>query len=278
MKLFFILFYIFISGATFGLDCPEESYEVKVSLPSLGKNLAFCQKNHNGQVVKHGPEEARDLSDKLIETKYYDLGKEVASPPKLPSISSKHQEFLSAVTQDKKIASDKFMEILQGLLPFFTKSLPGNFAVRGCKDYSMQWGQYFILNKNLDLTYNFIEKCDVKGKVMTIGVPKDLGIKFDLDLRNSEPFNHVTMHVLCKASPVAPAPHMKVHCETRDAKLSATGKGESLCAASYEAIINPLVKGFVINNIGGTIEFSKIFGANENYKADFKLPGVNGSL
>ena len=60
------------------------------------KTLTFCQINHQGQLVKHGPEESTDGTGKVIEQKNYRYGVETKAQfnsTGLPAISEKHKDF-----------------------------------------------------------------------------------------------------------------------------------------------------------------------------------------
>jgi len=249
------------------LVCNDGSYEVKVSLTDLGKNLDFCQIKHQGKLVKHGPEEVTDLDGKGLEKNFYRYGEKSSVPYNsvgLPGISQEHADFLAKnqAIDKKKVAAESVTILFKALLPFFSKTLnTSKFQVNGCSDYKKQWMQILVFKSAQNLSYQFNQKCHIAGQV---SYSKEKDINVNLDLQKLDPFLHVNMSVKCSTS-IKELPLVAVSCATLNGELIAQDKSRSLFKANYDVVINPQNKRFLEKNIGGKISFHKLFNKDESY-------------
>ncbi len=233
------------------------------------KTLTFCQINHQGQLVKHGPEESTDGTGKVIEQKNYRYGVETKAQfnsTGLPAISEKHKDF--ADNDHRTVASEAVKMLFKALLPFFGKGSNGNFIVSGCPDYHGKWLQILVFKTPQNLPYQFASECHIQG---TVSYSKTTDISFNLDLKGLAPFAHVTMNVKCSTAMNTLPPLVDIDCSTENGVLSplasAPNKGETHFKANYAVTINPQLKKLIHMNKGGKISFSQIFGMPETYEA-----------
>ncbi len=64
----------FTTQASFALKCPESTTLVALELPSSGDKLEFCQKNFDGEILKHGPYKRTSADGVVLEDKYFTRG------------------------------------------------------------------------------------------------------------------------------------------------------------------------------------------------------------
>jgi hypothetical protein len=145
------------------------------------------------------------------------------------------------------------------------KTLIKDFSVAKCEKHKIDWMSVILMREKAALTYTFKPGCDIEGVVYPMVIKP---FTTDLKLKNLQNFTHLVSENKITAS-LETQPLMFL--AIRSAKLTGA-KGEVKFDADYSVRIDPLKKDNpVIENLGGEIRISEIYGKQVSIKEKIKI-------
>lgn len=180
MPMKYLLFFLILSKA-FAIDCPAGTTPVSLRLEYQKSNVEFCQKSHEGSLVKHGPEIITN-DQGVVTKKQYEMGQEVE------------------VAKEKKMTLEdqckKFSKLIGKVVNPFPREGGGTSRriVKNpelCRGYPFKRIAFIQNNKPYDKVYEFKKKCHLKG---ILRIEKDKDLKTTLKMKNAKGFNAIKLN------------------------------------------------------------------------------------
>ena len=224
-----MLFFLFVSGAWGGIDCPAESLAIEHTSPVTGIKKLTCGYLQDGRLIKHGPETEFNADKSVKKVIYYDQNVEGKKP--------NHGSINLPGAEDSSVTDESFvvLESLLKVLSLKQSSLnEGEFKVSKCDPKSSSWVKAALTKSDVQKSYSFNERCDASGS-FTASFAKEFQVSFSL--RNLRDFTSTSMRVVMSLRPDKSG--LRYRFEVPEGSVSSKTKMISF-KAQYEVSLDPM--------------------------------------